>query len=74
MFHKQSDRRTFSLAHMNCCLSVGLSDDQQVQYIRMCFGGIGKHEVVKDITPDKDRGCVSSDSILITTFNLTFNL
>ena len=34
----------------------------------MCFGGIGKHEVVKDITPDKDKGWVSFDSNLVSTF------
>ena len=58
MFYKHSDRKTFSLALVNCCLSVHLSDDNQVEYLRMCFGGIGKHAIVRHITPKADNRLV----------------
>ena len=51
MFHKQSDRRTFSLALLNSCMFVRLSDEGTIQRLRMAFGGIGKRVFVIEKTP-----------------------
>ena len=51
MFHKQSDRRTFSLAILNSCMFVRLSDEGTILCLRMAFGGIGKRVIVIEKVP-----------------------
>ena len=40
VFYKQAERQTFSLAIVNCCIHVQLSDSGEVSCFRMVFGGI----------------------------------
>ena len=40
VFYKQAERQTFSLAIVNCCIQVQLSDSGEVKNFRMLFGGI----------------------------------
>ena len=55
-FFKQTDRRTFSLANVNSCMSVRLSDTGSVEGIRLCYGGMNKNCVLADKTADKLKG------------------
>ena len=52
-FMKQSDRRTFSLAIINSCMSVRLSDSGSVENIRLCFGGMDRSVVLASKTGEK---------------------
>ena len=40
MFYKQAERQTFSLAIINCCIHVQISDSGEIKRFRMVFGGI----------------------------------
>ena len=68
MFYKQSDRRTFSLALLNSCLFVRLSEARMVDSLQMCFGGIGKKVIVRHATPKSDGRLVTfSYGILLSS-------
>ena len=55
-FMKQSDRRTFSLAIINSCMSVRLSDSGSIENIRLCFGGLDRSVVLASKTGEKIKG------------------
>ena len=55
-FFKQTDRRTFSLANVNSCMCVRLSDMGSVENIRLCYGGMDKNCVLMNKTADKLKG------------------
>ena len=55
-FYKHSDRRTFSLALVNSCMFVRLSDIGAVECLRMSFGGIGRKVIVTEKIMPKNEG------------------
>ena len=55
-FFKQTDRQTFSLANVNSCMCVRLSDMGSVERIRLCYGGMDKTCILPDKTAEKLKG------------------
>ena len=55
-FYKQSDRRTFSLALLNSCMFVRLSDSGAVECLRMSFGGIARKVIVTEKIMPQNEG------------------
>ncbi|KAH3841169.1 xanthine dehydrogenase/oxidase-like isoform X2 [Dreissena polymorpha] len=45
-FFKQAERRSFSLAIVNAAMTVRLSDDNRIQRLRVCLGGVAKDSVL----------------------------
>ncbi|XP_053408870.1 xanthine dehydrogenase/oxidase-like isoform X2 [Mercenaria mercenaria] len=64
MFFKQAQRRTFSLAIINCGMHVILSDTRTVEKLRICFGGIADKAVLARKTMDLAVGRVWDDDLL----------
>ena len=55
-FFKQTDRRTFSLANVNSCMHVRLSDRGMVERIVLCYGGMDKSCLLASKTAEKLKG------------------
>ncbi|XP_060598947.1 xanthine dehydrogenase/oxidase-like [Ruditapes philippinarum] len=64
MFFKQAQRRTFSLAIINCGLVVTLSDKRMVEKLRICFGGIADKAVLARKTMKLAVGRIWDDDLL----------
>ena len=56
VFYKQADRQTFSLAIVNCCIHVQLSDSGEVNCFRMVFGGISGKVIAAEKKMEKYYG------------------